>query len=98
MKTFNGAETVRGGYYLNLGGWKLEALDGEAGTLPGGAEARYVRVPMPGLLLVAPLLGMALVVLLPFFGLAVLGEALWTKTATLVAARRGRVRATTTRR
>jgi hypothetical protein len=98
MKTFNGAETVKGGYYLNVAEWKLEAVDGEAGTLTGGAEARYVRVPMPGLLVVAPLLGMALVVLLPFFGLAVLGEALWTKAGTLTAARRARVRPTTTRR
>jgi hypothetical protein len=97
MKTYNGAETVTGGYYLNLAEWKLEPV-GEAGTLSGGADARYVRVPMPGLLVVAPLLGMALVVLLPFFGLAVLGEALWTKTATIMAARRGGVRPTTTRR
>jgi hypothetical protein len=96
MKTYFGAETVKGGYYLNVGEWKLEAVDGNAGTLPGGAEARYVRVPMPGLLVVAPVLGMALVVVLPFFGLAVLGEGLWTKARTMLAVRR--VRATTVRR
>ena len=68
MTTCTGRETVKGGYYLNVAEWKLEAVDGAAGTLSGGPGARYVRVPMLALLVVAPLLGLVLVVLLPFFG------------------------------
>jgi hypothetical protein len=99
MTTYTGAETVKGGYYLNVAEWKLAALDGESGTLPGGAAARYVRLPMLALLLVAPLFGLALVVLLPFFGLAVLGEGLWTLgRARMTARREARVRPTTARR
>jgi hypothetical protein len=98
MKTYNGAEAVKGGYYLNVGEWKLEAVNGASGTLAGGVEARYVRLPMLALLVVAPVLGMGLVLLLPFFGLAVLGEGLWTKARTVLAARRAPVRPTTVRR
>ena len=88
MKTYKGAETVKGGYYFNLHGWHMEAVDGTAGTLGGGESARYIRVPLLALLVAAPLLGLAFVVLLPFLGLAVVIEQGWVKARQAVAARR----------
>lgn len=99
MKTFTSTEKVPGGYYLNVRDWKLEAIDGASGTLPGGDAWRYVRVPVLGLLLVAPLLGLAFVVILPFFGFAVLVEGLWRRVQAAMAVRRiGEVRPTRVRR
>ena len=99
MKTFTGTERVAGGYYMNVRGWQLEAIDGASGTLPGGEDGRYVRVPVLGMLLVAPLFGLVFVVLLPFFGVAVLVEGLWRRTEAALAVRRtGGVRPTRARR
>lgn len=88
MTTYTGNRTVKGGYYLNVRDWKLEAVDGKVGTLPAGEEARYVRIPLPAMLVVAPVLGLLFVVLLPFLGLAVLIEEGWHLAITAVAARR----------
>jgi hypothetical protein len=76
MTTYRGKQTVKGGYFLNLRDWKLEVVEGHTGVLPGDADARYRRVPMFGMLLVAPLMGLLFVILLPFIGLAVIGERL----------------------
>jgi hypothetical protein len=86
MKRFKGTETVNGGYYLELHGWKLEAVDGRTGQLPGDEGKQYVRIPLFALLAVAPLLGLAFVVLLPFLGLGVVAEQLWAKAAGTVRA------------
>lgn len=88
MTTYTGTQNVKGGYYLNLNGWNMEAVNGKAGVLPGDESARYVRVPMLALLVVAPLLGLGFVVVLPFLGLAVLGEQGWHKATQAAAARR----------
>lgn len=88
MTTYTARETVRGGYYLNVQDWKLEAIDGRGGALPDGDGARYVRIPLLVMLAAAPLAGLALVVVLPFLGLTVLGEEAWRRAATAIAARR----------
>ena len=76
MATYTGNQTVKGGYFLNLRDWKLEVVEGDTGVLPGAEDIRYRRVPMLGMLVVAPLMGLLFVVLLPFIGLAVIGERL----------------------
>ena len=76
MATYTGNQTVKGGYFLNLRDWKLEVVEGDTGVLPGDQDIRYRRVPMLGMLVVAPLMGLLFVVLLPFIGLAVIGERL----------------------
>jgi hypothetical protein len=58
---------VKQGYYFNLKTWALQpvAADGEA--LPGAAEA-YVHVPLLLAFVVAPLMGAAFLMFLPFIG------------------------------
>jgi hypothetical protein len=80
MRAYKGNDMVKGGYFLNLRDWKLEVVEGDTGVLPGNDETPYRRVPMLGMLVVAPVMGLAFVVLLPFIGLAVIGEKLWLKT------------------
>ena len=91
MATYKGAEKVKGGYYLNRQEWKLEVIEGASGTLPGDEGARYVRVPLLGMLVVAPFLGLMFVVVMPFLGLAVLVEQGWQKALAAVVARRARI-------
>jgi hypothetical protein len=79
MTTYTGAQPVEGGYYLNTTEWKLEMVRGPGGALPGEATMRYYRVPLLGMLVVAPLMGLVFVVLMPFLGLAVMIEQGWRK-------------------
>lgn len=96
MKTFLGGQTVKGGYFLNLREWKLEVVEGDKGTLPADAGARYRRVPAFALIVLAPVMGLAFVVLLPFIGLAVMVEQAGRQFGRLLKARHGEPKATTT--
>lgn len=68
MKRYNGGTEVRGGYYFNRAEWELTAVQGEKGTLAGGAKEEFVRVPVLVLLVVAPLLGAVFAMFLPLVG------------------------------
>ena len=80
MTTYTGTQDVDPGLYVNTGSLRLTSVE-RRGALPGAASERYRRVPMLVMLLVAPLLGLAFVIFLPFIGFAVmlrlLGEKLW---------------------
>ncbi len=58
---------VSNGYYFNLGNWELTHV--AQGALPGAGD-RYLRLPMPLVLALAPMLGLAMVMFLPFIGFA----------------------------
>jgi hypothetical protein len=96
MKTLNGGQTVKGGYFLNLRDWKLEVVEGKTGMLPGNDEVQYRRVPMLAMVALAPMMGLAFVVLLPFIGLAVIAEQGGRKLGTLLGMRREAPKTTTT--
>ena len=72
MRTFNGGENVKRGYYFNLRDWRLEVIEGAGGLL--AAPGRYLRIPAVLMLGLAPILGFAFVMLIPFIGLAVVLE------------------------
>ncbi len=69
MKTCNGGTKVRRGYYWNLRAWEVVTVGAES-ALPGGADERFVHVPLPVLFVVAPVMGGLFAVFLPFIGFA----------------------------
>ena len=95
MATFNGGDTVKGGYFLDTSDLKLEMVQAPWGMLPGDSTRTYRRVPLPVMLVLAPLLGLGFVLLLPFLGLAVVGELIVHKAAAAVGRRAHVARATT---
>jgi hypothetical protein len=72
MRTFNDGEQVKGGYYFNVRDWRLDVIEGAGGQL--AQPGRYIRIPALLMLALAPLLGFAFVMLIPFIGLAVVIE------------------------
>jgi hypothetical protein len=74
MTKYNGGETVKAGFYWNRGKFGAEVIPAEGGTLPGTNELTYTRVPWPVLLVVAPVMGGAFAMFLPFLGLAMLAK------------------------
>jgi hypothetical protein len=67
-----GGTAAKGGFYWNLGQWEMIMVPKQGGILPGEAGERYLRVPIIGLLVVAPLMGALYAFFLPFIGFAML--------------------------
>ena len=85
MTKYNGGDTVKAGFYWNRGAWGVELIPAAGGTLPGAAETRYLRVPWPILLVIAPVMGCAFAMFLPFIGIEMLVQFSWAS----VTGRRG---------
>lgn len=66
-----GGELVGPGLYLRLRTGQLVDVDEEEPLLPGDREQRYLKAPLPLVLLVGPAMGLAYVVFLPLAGFAV---------------------------
>ena len=79
MTKYNGGDTVKAGLYWNRGAWGAEVFPPEGGTLKGAPATNYVRVPWPLMLVIAPVMGGAFAMFLPFIGLALLVQFAWAK-------------------
>jgi hypothetical protein len=67
-----GGTAAKNGFYWNLRKWEMTMVPKQGGILPGDASARYLKVPVVALLLLAPLMGAAYAMFLPFIGFALL--------------------------
>jgi hypothetical protein len=75
MLRHQGGETVKAGFYVNAESWEINTISGrEGGTLEGGATTRYLRIPVLGMLLFAPLMGALFAMFLPFIGIAMVAQ------------------------
>ncbi len=79
MTKYAGGTKVATGYYWNPGGWKVEVVPPEGGTLPGAAKASYVKVPFPLVLALVPILGALFLIFLPLIGFALFALAIFRK-------------------
>ena len=70
MLRHNGGDKVKAGFYFNMDSWEVTTLSGQGGQLAGDESARYLRLPLPMLLVFAPLMGAAFAMFLPFIGIA----------------------------
>jgi hypothetical protein len=74
-----GGTAAKNGFYWNLGKWEMTMVPKQGGLLPGDAGDKYVRVPVLGLLVVAPVMGAAYAMFLPFIGFVMLFSFLFKK-------------------
>jgi hypothetical protein len=75
-----GGTKVESGYYVNTRSFAVVTLPVD-GPLPGGEGDRFVRVPWPLLMLVAPVVGGAFVIAYPIFGFSMMVLGLAKKVA-----------------
>jgi hypothetical protein len=90
MKRWRGSTRVPAGFYWRPASWEMVTLSGKGGVLPGERSERYFKVPVLAMLVLAPLMGAALVMFLPLMGFVMAGRELVRKTRQAVAARKGR--------
>jgi hypothetical protein len=81
MLGHKGGEKVKAGTYWSVTTGELASIPQQGVSLPGGAEERYIRAPLPLMMLLGPLAGAAYVIFLPFIGFATvaafLGQRSW---------------------
>ena len=71
MLRHSGGDRVGKGTYWNLtNGERIDIT--EEGTLPGGRERHFYRMPAAAVLVAAPVLGLLYAAFLPFIGIAML--------------------------
>lgn len=63
-------EQAAAGFYFNCTSWEIVTLSGQGGILGGPAGSRFLRLPLPLLLVAAPMMGAAFAMFLPFIGIA----------------------------
>jgi hypothetical protein len=73
MTTYTGTQNVEAGLYYSTRPFRLTTMD-QNGPLPGMDDREYHRVPMVLMLALAPLLGLAFVIFLPFIGFAMVAR------------------------
>ncbi len=67
-----GGDFVKGGVYWSMREGEFLAVPKEGGVLEGGKNDRYIRAPLPVVLVLGPILGLAFAIFLPLSGLLVL--------------------------
>ncbi len=67
-----GGTAAKNGFYWNLRKWEMTVVPKQGGILPGDASDKYLKVPVVALLLLAPIMGAAYAMFLPFIGFALL--------------------------
>jgi hypothetical protein len=65
-----GGDKVKAGFYFNRDSWEVTTMSGQGGVLAGAADSRYLRMPLPMLLVFAPMMGACFAMFLPFIGIA----------------------------
>jgi hypothetical protein len=94
MLKHKGGDTVKAGFYWNMKELEARIVPPAGGTLPGDETVLYRRLPLPALLVLAPIMGATFAMFLPFIGIAMLaafvtGRLRETKPATPAEARQG---------
>ena len=68
MTTISGGAAVQNGYYWNMGRWEVVPVARSGEQLPGGRGDKYLRIPLPVVFALIPLMGGLFVVFLPLIG------------------------------
>lgn len=68
MARYHGSNWVKAGYYWSPSRWEIITIPRGGGTLPGGEELSYFRLPVSLILLLGPLMGAVYVIFLPVVG------------------------------
>ncbi|MEE9399142.1 MAG: hypothetical protein V3V23_02640 [Dehalococcoidales bacterium] len=73
MVGYHGGQTVKAGLYLKRSTWELESIARGGGVLSGNKETYFRRLPLPAVMVVGPLMGLAYVISLPILFCLVFG-------------------------
>jgi hypothetical protein len=76
MKTLSARSPVKSGYYFSLKAWGIQPVEKDGGVLAGEADEKFLPISLPLAVALAPLLGAAFLMFMPFVGFYLVAEAL----------------------
>jgi len=76
MTTIEAGTQVKKGYYFSAKSWTLQPMPRDGEALPGAAGEKYIYIPLLLAFIVAPLMGAAFLMFLPFIGFYLFASAL----------------------
>lgn len=76
MEMIEAGARVKKGYYFSGRGWVLQPVARDGEVLPGQRGEKWLRVPFLGAVVIAPLMGAAFLMFLPFIGVYLTAMAL----------------------
>jgi hypothetical protein len=68
MTMIEAGTRVKKGYYFSAGSWSLQPMPTDGEPLPGARGEKYLHVPLLAAFVLAPLMGAAFLMFLPFIG------------------------------
>lgn len=93
MTMIEAGTRVKKGYYFSARSWSLQPMPADGAALPGGPGEKYLHVPLLAAFILAPLMGAAFLMFLPFIGFYLAAHAaarpvvrMFTRSATELAA------------
>ena len=81
-----GGQWTKAGTYFGVVGGEWVTIPRGGGVLPGRHEARYLRTPLPLVVVLGPLAGLAYIIFLPLIGVLVVAQTLVRKAAIKIGA------------
>lgn len=83
MTELRGGTQVKKGYYFNLQRWSLHPVARDGEQLPGPAAEVYWHLPLLAAVVLAPVMGAAFLMFLPFIGFYLVAQAIAGRVARL---------------
>jgi len=74
MTKLNAGTPVKRGYYFSMKNWSVNPVEKDGTVLRGEPDERFIPVPLPVAVMLAPVLGAAFLMFLPFIGFYLVGQ------------------------
>jgi hypothetical protein len=74
MAKVNAGTPVKRGYYFSMKNWSVNPIEKDGTALHGEPGERFIPVPLPVAVMLAPVLGAAFLMFLPFIGFYLVGQ------------------------
>ena len=81
-----GGQWTKAGTYLGITGGEWVTIPQGGGVLPGKREARYLRTPLPLLVVLGPAAGLVYIIFLPVVGILLVAQLAVRKVAAKIGA------------
>ena len=74
MTKLNAGTPVKRGYYFSMKNWSVNPVEKDGTILQGEAGEKFVPVPLPVAVMLAPVIGAVFLMFMPFIGFYLVGQ------------------------
>ena len=74
MTKLNAGTPVKRGYYFSMKNWSVNPVEKDGTILQGEAGEKFIPVPLPVAVMLAPVIGAVFLMFMPFIGFYLVGQ------------------------